>query len=77
MTNSNVPWGRPSHLHAMPHTLSISKCRCGDKNCRDFHLNNFGKFVQGSGFTADEVEHLQRAFDALYEKESANDPRRS
>lgn len=39
-------------------TLRFEKCPCGA--CADYHITNFGKFVQGSGFTAEEVKTLKQ-----------------
>jgi hypothetical protein len=42
----------------MTEELSIKKCPCGDPYCRDYHLVGIGKFVQGSGFTAEEATRI-------------------
>jgi hypothetical protein len=36
--------------------ITIEKCRCGDKSCKDYWLVGIGTFVQGSGFRQDEAE---------------------
>lgn len=38
--------------------ITIEPCPCGHPSCKDFHLVNFGKFVQGSGFTHEEATHV-------------------
>lgn len=40
--------------------ITVVKCPCGHKSCKDYHLEGFGKFVQGSGFT--KLEALYLAF---------------
>lgn len=36
--------------------ITIEKCKCGDKSCKDYWLVGIGSFVQGSGFTKDEAD---------------------
>lgn len=38
--------------------ITVEKCPCGFKGCRDYHLVGIGKFVQGSGFTKEEAEQI-------------------
>lgn len=38
--------------------ITVEKCPCGHPGCRDYHLQGFGKFVQGSGFTRAEAERI-------------------
>lgn len=43
----------------VPEQIGIEPCPCG--RCRDYHLSNAGKFVQGSGFTRDEAIFIAMA----------------
>lgn len=45
----------------MRHPILIEKCPCGSKDCKDWHIVGFGKFVQGSGFSRWEAETLVEA----------------
>lgn len=38
--------------------ITIKQCPCPYTNCRDYHLVGIGKFVQGSGFTKEEAQHI-------------------
>jgi hypothetical protein len=38
----------------------IEQCPCGHRACKTYFLTGIGRFVQGSGFTKDEAEHLVR-----------------
>lgn len=37
------------------------RCPCGDQYCSDWHMKGFGKFVQGSGFSPEEMRYLDEA----------------
>jgi hypothetical protein len=40
--------------------IGTQQCCCGYKNCRDYWLTGIGKFVQGSGFTKEQAEHIAK-----------------
>jgi hypothetical protein len=37
-------------------TITVEKCSCGHRACRDYWLVGVGKFVEGSGFLKTEAE---------------------
>lgn len=45
---------------ALPDKFIWRKCQCPCPTCDDWHIQNFGKFVQGSGFKPHEKEALDR-----------------
>lgn len=40
--------------------ITIKRCPCPYVNCGDYHLVGIGKFVQGSGFSKEEAEHIAK-----------------
>ena len=44
--------------------ITITKCSCGHRGCRDWWLSGIGKFVQGSGFDQDEAQRIADALNA-------------
>lgn len=47
------------------------KCPCGHHMCKRQYIGNLGTFYQGSGFQPDEIDLINRAFEALAEKEAS------
>lgn len=44
--------------------ITVMQCQCGYPRCRDYWLVGVGKFVQGSGFTKVEAEHIASLLNA-------------
>jgi hypothetical protein len=44
--------------------VKVEKCKCGMEGCRTYHLVNYGRFYQGSGFTKAEAENIAALLNA-------------
>lgn len=74
MGGSEHGFGRPTPSASVPSRVSevgsearavgVEHCCCASPRCRDFWLTGAGKFVQGSGFTQADAEHIAALLNA-------------